>query len=147
MSIAVLIAFSLLFLALIFILVVGIWILWKKPFTSLSIEINPKLLGLVCYLPFFGALLAFQFIYHKKGDKFVRFHALQSLILTIGIFAIGFISILTTFVVVFQWVFILAFPLYLFLMLQAGMGKMYELPIIGALVYERFEEILTAASR
>lgn len=142
MSIAVLKAFSLLFLALIIILVGGIWILWKKPFTSLSIETNSKLMGFVCYLPFFGALLAYQFIYHKKGNKFVRFHALQSLILTIGIFAIGFISILTTYVVVFQWIFILAFPLYVFLMIHAGSGNMYELPIIGALTYERFEETL-----
>jgi uncharacterized membrane protein len=69
----------------------------------------------------------------EKDNKFVRFHAMQSIIL-FG--AITVIDIVLSFIPVIGWIFsaligILAFVLWIVLMMKAYQGQMYKLPVIG----------------
>jgi len=69
-------------------------------------------------------------------DKFVRFHALQSIlynggstILLLGLFTIG---LYFTYIFYFIWlVRLFLFTIWIFLMYMAYKGKEYELPLIG----------------
>lgn len=114
----------------------------KKP-TSVGLEEN--IAGLLCYLlPIVG--LVFFFI--EKENKFVRFHAVQVIILALTIMVVsigigmlsailsmiklGWISLLITgpFVLLIGPV---IFFLIIFMSYQAYQGKMFKLPIIGKL--------------
>lgn len=112
----------------------------KKP-TSVGMDEN--IAGLLCYLlPIVG--LVFFFI--EKENKFVRFHAVQVIILalTIMVVSIG-IGVLSAILSMIKlgWVslfitgpFVLLIgPVIFFLMIfmayQAYQGKMFKLPIIG----------------
>ncbi|MFD1927456.1 DUF4870 domain-containing protein [Sporosarcina siberiensis] len=113
----------------------------KKP-TALGLEEN--IAGLLSYL--FPPIIAIVLLFMEKENKFVRFHAIQSIILTVTIIvlAIG----LTIFGVILSAIklgfiggiisfgfWILAGPLFfftaVFLIYQAYQGKMFKLPVIG----------------
>lgn len=89
--------------------------------------IDPKLAALLCYIWIVGIV----FLIITK-DKFVKFHALQSLFLGIAWFVItlvlGFIPVINF----FSW---LLWPLYVVLivvmMVKAYNGERYKLPLIG----------------
>lgn len=114
----------------------------KKGNTSMGMAENVE--GLLCYLGIFITGLIFYFT--EKENKFVRFHALQSIFVTIFVFAVVIIevligAILTTtlsFGVIAVWGIIMTIisigflALWIFLMVQAYMGKQVKLPLIGA---------------
>ena len=89
--------------------------------------IDPKLAGLLCYIWIVGLVF-----WITSKDKFVRFHAVQSVIMgvafTVVSIVLGFIPV-TWF---FGW---LIWPLYMILiivmMLKAYQGEKYKLPVIG----------------
>lgn len=89
--------------------------------------IDPKLAALLCYIWIIG--LVFLLI---TKDKFVKFHAIQSLLLGVAWFVItlvlGFIPVINF----FSW---LLWPLYVVLivvmMVKAYNGERYKLPVIG----------------
>src|SRR3989339_145007 len=79
-------------------------------------------------LPVLGALLLML-----RGDKFVRFHALQSLFLAVLAYA-GFM--LFSFLGALGWVFLpfwilVIFVLWLVGMVEGGKGKRFLLPLVG----------------
>lgn len=92
-----------------------------------STAVPPGIAGLLCYfVPFFGGLL---FLFLEKESRIVRFHAVQSILLWIvfivasAIFAwIPVINVLLYLLILIVWIFI---------MYQALMERMYELPVIG----------------
>ncbi|UCF05716.1 MAG: hypothetical protein JSV33_01370 [bacterium] len=92
-----------------------------------STAVPAGIAGLLTYfIPFFGGLL---FLFLEKENKLVRFHAVQSILLWIFFIVIS---------VIFAWIPVINILLYLFvlivwifIMYQALMEKMYELPVIG----------------
>ena len=97
--------------------------------TSMGMEQNVE--GLLCYV--LGWVTGIIFFIMEKDNKFVRFHAMQSIIL-FG--AITVIDIVLSFIPVIGWIFsaligILAFVLWIVLMMKAYQGQMYKLPVIG----------------
>jgi uncharacterized membrane protein len=76
----------------------------------------------------------------EKENKFVRFHAMQSTLLFLGIVGIdillGLIPILGALVVVFV-VIPLSAGLWLFLMYKAYVGEDYKLPLVGQMAADR----------
>jgi uncharacterized membrane protein len=92
-----------------------------------SIGIDENVAGLLTYL--FGFLSGLIFLVVEKDSSFVRFHAMQS-ILVFGVLLlvsmIPFIGWLTYFIIA-----PVAFILWIILMLQAYQGKKYKLPIVG----------------
>jgi uncharacterized membrane protein len=92
---------------------------------------QPNVAGLLCYL--LTWLTGIVFLIIEKENKFVRFHAVQS----IAVFApINIIMIILGFIPVIGWIiniilWILEFILWIFLMFNAYQGKMIKIPIAG----------------
>jgi uncharacterized membrane protein len=96
-----------------------------------STGIQPNLAGLLCYVGWWVSGIVFLLL--EKENRFVRFHAVQS------IFVFGAISIIE---IIFAWIpligwiigwifWVIGIILWLFLMYQAYKGKMYKLPWVG----------------
>jgi uncharacterized membrane protein len=103
----------------------------KDPGTKTNSGIEPNLAGLLCYAVWWITGIIFLLI--EKENKFIRFHAIQS-IFTFG--AISIIQIILGFIPVVGWilgviVWVAAFILWILLMYQAYQGKMFKLPIVG----------------
>jgi uncharacterized membrane protein/ribosomal protein L40E len=100
-------------------------------------SLEPNIAGLLCYLA--GWVTGLVFILIEKENKFVRFHAMQSIV-TFGAFTILWIP-LSIFVrldilwglfwVIELIVSILAFVLWIVLMVKAYQGERFKLPIAG----------------
>ncbi|TET42688.1 MAG: zinc-ribbon domain-containing protein [Dehalococcoidia bacterium] len=110
-----------------------------------STGLAPNIAGLLCYVV--GWITGIVFAVIEKKSKFVKFHALQS-IMTFGILTVVqiVISILAAIVwtpfalVSGLWMFlnvlgiivwVVGFILWIILMVQAGTGKMWKLPGVG----------------
>ncbi|MBH5319347.1 hypothetical protein I6N90_16225 [Paenibacillus sp. GSMTC-2017] len=96
-----------------------------------STGLDPKVAGLLCYL--LGFITGIIFLVIEKKSSFVKFHAMQSIVvfaliivvsLVLGIIPV--IGLLVSLVIT-----PLAFILWIALMLLALQGKRFKLPIIG----------------
>jgi len=97
--------------------------------TSLGLEENVE--AALCYLLAWVTGLIFLLI--ENDNKFVKFHAMQSLItflaLTVAILILGIIPF-------FGWIFanligILTFILWIVLMMKAYQGEKFKIPVVG----------------
>ena len=106
--------------------------------TQLGLEENIE--GALCYL--FGFITGIVFYVMEPKNKFVRFHAMQSIIVFLPLMIIGFIfSSIGWFIFmgpawliisIIGWIiWILFFILWLILMLKAYNGEKFKLPIAG----------------
>jgi uncharacterized membrane protein len=96
--------------------------------TSLGLE--PNLAGLLCYV--LGWVTGIVFFVLEK-DKFVRFHALQSIIV-FGALLVAYIIL--RFIPFIGWILswllsILTLILWIVLMVKAYKGEKYKLPVAG----------------
>ncbi len=107
-----------------------------KP-TGTSIGLEPNVAGLLCYV--LGWITGLIIFLLEKENKFVRFHALQSIV-TFGAFTvlwivfsvlmgIQYIGTLFWVLNIISW--ILAFVLWIVLMVKAYQGEKYKLPVAG----------------
>jgi uncharacterized membrane protein len=104
--------------------------------------LEPNIAGLLCYVA--GWVTGIVFLVLEKKDKFVRFHAVQSIIV-FGAFSVvwivlGIVNGSIYFSVHGLWIFfyiimillgVFAFILWLVLILKAYRGEKYKLPIAG----------------
>jgi uncharacterized membrane protein len=95
-----------------------------------STGLKPNVAGLLCYLLFWVTGLELLFV--ERNDKFVRFHAIQSIIvfgaLTV-LFAFVFIPVVGW---IFGWLSLaLTLFLWIMLMVEAFRGKKTKVPIAG----------------
>ena len=99
--------------------------------TSSGLEENVA--GLLSYV--LGWLTGLVFILIEKENKFVRFHAMQSIIvfgsITVVAFVIGWIPVIGAIVAWILW--ILGLVLWIVLMVKAYQGAMYKVPVAGNL--------------
>ncbi|MFC6952380.1 hypothetical protein [Halorubellus litoreus] len=119
-----------------------------------STGLDSNVAGALAYL--FGALTGIIFYFLEPEDEFVRFHAAQSIVLSVTLFAVSigttFVSILVSIIssasieasfagALVSLVFFLAwlviglgaFALWLFLMLRAYQGKKTRIPVVAGL--------------
>ncbi|MGE0875520.1 MAG: DUF4870 domain-containing protein [Burkholderiales bacterium] len=98
-----------------------------------STGLQPNVAGLLCYLA--GWITGLVFFLIEKENRFVRFHAMQSLItfggLTALFIALGFIPLI-------GWLLIpilglVQLVLWILLMVKAYQGEHFKLPVIGEL--------------
>ncbi len=99
--------------------------------TSSGLEANVA--GLLCYV--LGWVSGLVFILIEKENKFVRFHAMQSIIvfaaITVANFILSWIPVIGGFLV---WVIgLLGLVLWIVLMIKAYQGATYKLPWAGNL--------------
>ena len=96
-----------------------------------SSGMNQNVAGLLCYLA--GWITGLIFFLIEKENRFVRFHAMQSIItfgsLTVLFMVLGFIPILGWMVMPILG--ILQVILWIVLMVKAYQGELFKLPIIG----------------
>ncbi|WP_274654912.1 DUF4870 domain-containing protein [Paenibacillus humicola] len=102
-----------------------------------STGINPKLLGLICYLGCF--VTGFLLLIFEKKSRFVKFHAMQSVI---GTVAVMIINIVLGFIPIIGWLAGVLFApltliLWVLLMLYALQGRWFKLPFIGSIAEQQ----------
>src|SRR5690606_16988233 len=101
----------------------------EKKSTSTGLEDN--IVGLLCYLvwPITGII----FLILEKENKFIRFHALQSIITIVALTIINFVL---SFIPLIGWmlsplVWLLGVALWVVLMVKAYQNETFKLPVIG----------------
>jgi len=115
---------------------------------STSGGLADNIAGLLCYAPFIGlfASIIFLVIEPYKNNRFVRFHAFQSLFLIGGIFVFNIAfqivaaimaKILSVFALLLIPVFLLLalgeFCIFLWLMYKAYSNEKWQVPVVGPL--------------
>ncbi len=109
----------------------------KKGGTGLQSNIA----GALAY--FLGPVTGILFLLIEKENKFVRFHAMQSVLTFGGIFVL---NIVLGFIPLLGWMAgtllsLVSLVLWLFLMYQAFQNKEYELPVVGEIARKQVEKI------
>jgi uncharacterized membrane protein len=90
-----------------------------------STGLEENVAGLLCYVV--GWITGLIFFLIEKDSKFVKFHAMQSIITFGACTILGFIPIVNWFIG------IVAFVLWILLMIKAYQGEKFKLPVIGDL--------------
>jgi len=109
----------------------------EKDLGKTSLNMEPNIAGLLCYLA--GFVTGLIFILLEKDNKFIRFHAMQSLIVSGAFFVLRIVD--TAFFYLFvPWPVRLAFNgilglvalvFWIVLMVKAYQGEYFKLPIAG----------------
>ena len=108
--------------------------------TSLGMEAN--IAALLSYL--LGVVTGIIFYVLEKENKFVRFHAMQSIITFAAVFVL---SVLCQFVLTMLWPLavilnIIGVALWVVLMVKAYQGEFFKLPVIGDIAEKLLIKIL-----
>ncbi len=98
-----------------------------------STGLEENVAGLLCYVV--GWITGLIFFLIEKDSKFVKFHAMQSIITFGGLMILSWIL---AFIPIIGWVIssllgILALVLWILLMIKAYQGEKIKLPVIGDL--------------
>jgi uncharacterized membrane protein len=104
----------------------------QKPKTSIGLEEN--VVGLLCYLLIWVTGLIFLLL--EKENRFVRFHAMQSLVTFLSLMVVVWIlSAIAKFVWVLEplvWIVNLVILVFWIVgMVKAYQGEMYKFPVFG----------------
>ena len=98
-----------------------------------STGLDENIAGLLCYV--LGWISGLVFILIEQNNKFVRFHAMQSIIvfsvLTVASFILGWIPLIGAFIGFVIWA--LGLALWIVLRVKAYQGTRYKLPWAGNL--------------
>jgi len=107
---------------------------------SSGTNLEPNVAGLLCYVV--GWITGLVFIIIEKNDAFVRFHAMQSIIVFGGLAAINILLYILWVIPVVGWIFgallaslvwVVALALWILLMFKAYQGEHFKLPLVGDL--------------
>lgn len=104
---------------------------WEMSSSKNGTGLTPNVAGLLCYVA--GWISGIVFLIIEKDSKFVKFHALQSIV-TFGILTV--VQIILSVIPFIGWVlvpiiWILMLILWIILMIRAYSGKMWKLPLVG----------------
>ena len=101
----------------------------KKDLGKTSTGMQPNVEALLAYL--LGFISGIVFFLVEKENKFVRFHAMQSIVVFGFLFIVGFIlpivPVIGWILLPFFWIFELV--LWIVLMIKAYNGEMFRLPV------------------
>ncbi len=104
-----------------------------KKVTALGIDENLE--GALAY--FFGILTGILFLILEKDNKFVKFHAVQSIVVSVtAIVVLTILGTILIFIPIIGWILYIllylgAFALWILLMFKAYQKEMFKLPIAG----------------
>jgi uncharacterized membrane protein len=102
-----------------------------------STGIQPNVAGLLAYL--LGFVTGIVFLVIEKENKFVRFHAMQSILVFGGLFVINMVLSFIPFIgwALMPIVGIAGLILWILLMIKAYNGELYKLPIVGNIAEQK----------
>ena len=105
-----------------------------------STGLQPNLAGLLCYLA--GFVTGIIFLIIEKDNKFVRFHAMQSIFVFGGLFVLQIVLSFIPFIgwILIPFVGIAALILWILLMIKAYNGETYKLPIVGDMAEKQLQK-------
>jgi uncharacterized membrane protein len=95
----------------------------EQPTNKTSTGLQENVAGLLCYLG--GWITGIIFFLIEKENKFVRFHAIQSIAVSVVIMILSFIPLVNIIAG------LLGLILWIVLMMKAYQGKLFKLPVIG----------------
>ena len=101
----------------------------EKRKTSLGLDENIE--GCLCYV--LGWITGIVFLVLEKENKFVKFHAMQSLVTFLVLFVISLVIGMIPFVgvIISPLIGLLGLILWILLMYTAFKGERFKLPIVG----------------
>lgn len=99
-------------------------------------DLGENIRGALCYV--LGLFSGIFFLVTEKENKFVQFHAMQSIMVSLGLILFMMIPILGWILAVFIMPFSIIIGL--FLMYKAYLGIKFKLPIIGDLAEKQAEK-------
>ena len=107
----------------------------NKDLGKTSIGMQPNLAALLSYL--LGFISGIVFYVLEKENKFVRFHAMQSIIVFGFLFVLG---MFLAFLPIIGWVlgyvlWVIEFILWIILMVKAYNGEIFKLPVVGDIAF------------
>jgi uncharacterized membrane protein len=107
--------------------------------TSTGLEENVA--GLLCYVV--GFITGLIFLLIEKDNHFIRFHALQSIIVFATLFVLNFVLSFIPFLGLAMTALLapLSLVLWIVLMIQAYQGKLFKLPVIGDITEEQLKKM------
>ena len=119
-----------------------------------STGLQPNMAGALCYLAGFVTGVVFLVLEPYRHDRFVRFHAFQSILLNVAwVVAFIGISIVTAILPGLLWsmslmlhslLSLVVFLLWLFLMYKAYQGASFKLPLIGEIAERQARQTTSA---
>ncbi|MFA5374622.1 MAG: DUF4870 domain-containing protein [Dehalococcoidia bacterium] len=103
---------------------------------SSGTSLQPNVAGLLCYV--FGWVSGLVFFLIEKDDAFVRFHAMQSIVVFGGLAIFYIIFGILMLVPILGWIlftllWIATLILWILLMVKAYQGEKFKLPLVGDL--------------
>ncbi|MGM0452900.1 MAG: DUF4870 domain-containing protein [Thermodesulfobacteriota bacterium] len=109
----------------------------KLMFKEVEMEKNNTVLGidqnieaLLCYV--LGWITGIVFLLLEKENLFVRFHAMQSLVVFLGLFVLSFVvGVIPVLGLLTPIIFLLTIVLWIMMMIKSFQGEMYKLPWAG----------------
>ncbi len=109
----------------------------KQDLGKTSTGIKPNVAALLSYL--LGLITGIIFFLIEKKNKFVRFHALQSMLISITIFILNIIFSAIPGVgnILVNLLSLAGLILWVVLMVKAYQGEMFKLPVIGELADQK----------
>ena len=104
---------------------------------SSGTKLEPNIAGLLCYV--LGWITGLVFFLIEKDDKFVRFHAMQSIVffgaVTVAMIVLDLLRMIPyiwpLFVALESLLGLFAFVMWIILMIKAYQGERLKLPIVG----------------
>jgi uncharacterized membrane protein len=103
-----------------------------KDLGKTSTGIQPNVAALLCYVA--GFITGIIFFVIEKENKFVKFHAMQSIILFAGTFALQMLFVLLPiFIFLIPLLNLAVLVLWVILMIKAYQGEYFKLPVVGDL--------------
>ncbi len=102
-----------------------------------KLGVNENIAGVIAYL--FGLISGIIILVIEKDNKFVRFHAAQSTVLSMAIIVFSIVIMMVGWIPIIGWliallsifVYLAIFLLWIFLMYKAFSGEMYRLPMLA----------------
>lgn len=93
--------------------------------------VKGNIVGILCYVG--GIIAAIVLLLLEKDNKFVRFHAMQSIITTIAILVISMVIAFIPIIGLILWpiIWLLTTALFLFLAYKAYQEELFKVPVIG----------------
>jgi len=109
--------------------------------TKTSTGLEPNIAGVLCYL--FSFVTGIIFLLIEKENRFVRFHAMQSIVTSVVIFLVVFIInfIPVIGLIISLLISPLTFVLWIFMMYKAYKGEWFKLPIVGDFAENQIDKI------
>jgi len=99
--------------------------------TKTALGISENIEGLLCYV--LGFITGIVFLVLEKENKFVRFHAMQSVVTFLALFVVSMVIGMIPFIgpIISILITPLGLILWLLLMYKAFKGEKFKLPVVG----------------